>query len=54
MHSCYLHASLEILKTYLTKCWFIVQSRASIAMTARTNLEVEGTVNSANVIVRFK
>ena len=36
--------SLQILKAYLTKCRFVVQSRAPVAMTARTNLEVEGTV----------
>ena len=33
-------------KAYLTECWFIVQPRAPVAMTARTNLEVEGAVYS--------
>ena len=33
-------------KAYLTECWFVVQARAPVAMTARTNLEVKGAVYS--------
>lgn len=36
-------------KTNLAKCWFVVQPRTSVSMTASSDFEIKRTVDSASI-----